>query len=483
MFVASTNQGCEVTIYRQAGRADGVTTLSGKTQSDALPSLVSCHVTYALGGGSSFAFVCKPEAGDTFFDNIVDDDWVDIVLTKNALRWHVMRGLIDEVRRTQSATGSGATVVTYTVAGRSWQKVLLETKVYLNIGQGEDAFGDLARRLADSAFGSLQKVPANIMVGVLRFLADAGRGAWSLPIGMQNVQGRFFDNFTVNTDGISSSYPRITEVAPFAIDNGSVWSLAQQYSDPNYTEMFCEQVNYDLPPSQGFDLKGTAGLDVGDTSMTVVFRDRPFIAVDSRLGTETGKNSPWFKLAQVFIDRQAITSIDLGRSGQERFNSFNLTDAFGQTLINRDANAAFRPVWSPTDMSAHGLRRLDATSNYSFDAQAGAAIGLDEESFQKRRKLLLKDWYALNASYLNGTVQLGTGAPHVHIGTRLYVPGRTPPEDLHAYIEGVSHSWQLTSGTRTSLSVTRGYRGSDEDHLATLQAAAAPDMYQNADFP
>jgi hypothetical protein len=475
-FQASTNSGCEVTIYRQQG--GGTIVLSGRTQSDKTPALVSCHVQAQLGGDSTFGVVCKPEAGDTFFASLVDDDWIDIVFTKNGKRWHVLRGLISGIRRTRQVMGTGVTTVTYSLSGRSFQRILTDTSVYLNIGQSANTFSDLANTVTDRLYGRLEDIQPRILLRVLQYLAENKRGSWILPVGMPNQNQQFYSTLQVDTSGVGPLLPREMEIKPFTIDNGNVWSLAQQYSDPAFTEIYCDQVDFDRPVAQRYDLDGTAGLGVDDTAMSVIVRDRPFIVVDPRLGAAIGKDSPWFALPKLSIDRRMIVSEDLGRSGEERLNSFNATTSFEQTTLGTPSALSFSPVWNTADMSAHGLRKLDTTSTYFCDTSSGVS----EQEFNLRRKLLFKDWYCFNPQYLNGTLQLGTGAPHIHVGTRLYVQGRVPNDDLNFYVQGVSHSWQLGPGTKTSITVTRGYEGTDENHLAQLQIAASSGNYKEALF-
>ncbi|RYF59871.1 MAG: hypothetical protein EOO39_32805 [Cytophagaceae bacterium] len=151
-------------------------------------------------------------------------------------------------------------------------------------------------------------------------------------------------------------------------------------------------------------------------------------------------------------------------------SSFNADDR-AQLVASQNPRELFTPLWNKSDMLVHGLRRLEVTSSYGFNYRERGSIG--ESVYRQRRNALLRDWYCLNPQYLSGTLSLATGAPHVRIGGRLYVPAAIPSQNLNFYIEGVSHSWQQPMGTRTQITVTRGYQGTDDAHLADLRAEAA----------
>jgi hypothetical protein len=469
VFQESANQGCEVTIYRSRSAVEDATVLSGRDTQSTVPSLISCHIQNSLAAVASFGIVCKAPPGSTYFDTLEDDAWVDIVLTKNNLRWHVMRGIVDEVRCTRQAAGSGATTTTYMVSGRSFQKIFTDTSVFFNIGSGEGLGGLLVNQLGDVLYGGIDVVQGNLLRNILKFLADAKRGSWAMPKRMPNTEAAFHETFEYNTAGIRGLLPRVIGLVPFNIDNGQLWALVQQYADPMYTELWCDLAP---APNTPFDTDGTRGLGIGDTAMTVVARDKPFWQVSDALGGPyTGTNSPWLQLPLFTIDRQQIVTEELGRSGMERYNSFHSVDSLGQVSLGQNAQYLFGPKWAPSDMLVHGLRRLDVTSPYAFDS--ANIYGVTERQYTARRFYALVDWYCLNAQYLNGSLSLATGAPHVHIGSRLMVPGNTAANNMTFYVEGVAHTWQKAQGTRTALSVTRGYMGTDAAHLSRLRQAAA----------
>ena len=84
----------------------------------------------------------------------------------------------------------------------------------------------------------------------------------------------------------------------------------------------------------------------------------------------------------------------------------------------------------------------------------------------------------MNHLFLSGTIALNHGRPDIRVGTRCVVlestagkPEESRPE--HYYVEGLEHSWSMTSGVRTSLLVTRGFIGTVEDYQRTFRAISS----------
>ena len=85
------------------------------------PSLVSVTTSKSMGSPSgTWSVTIKPPQNPKIQNplaQIVDDDWIDIVFKRHGRQWHVMRGLIDDIRETKSVNGSGATVRSYAING------------------------------------------------------------------------------------------------------------------------------------------------------------------------------------------------------------------------------------------------------------------------------------------------------------------------------------------------------------------------------
>lgn len=509
-FQSSATTGVEVTVYPLAdkGVTDPTSTdprlylswrnLDGSSELDDAPSIISCTVTNAIGSGGTFAITVKTGTYGPLVNEISDDSWLDITFTKNDKKWHVLRGLIDEVRQTQTIGSTGAYVTTHTIIGRSFQKVFATTPFYFNTHSAENLDGSTIFRLLNSKSGVgpdqiikmfLQDMP--LVIG--RYYE---RGNWVMPTEMPNIgktgaNGQtptLPDAITLNfsefdTYGLPRCIPAASVMA--TAGTGDMWSIAQNYSDSMFCELFTEQMRFgDTTKGSGgnpnVDYDGTQGLDNKLTDMTVVFRDKPFMTVDDSLGSgNSGRQSPYFRLAEFVIKRQDIQSSDLGVSGYERYNAFYQT-APVMTDLTSHIKYFQLPLWFPADINKHGLRRLDITSPYNPDTAkmvADQKLGLsnlDVEQYAVRRRALVRDWYCQGSRMLSGSLSLGCGAPHLKIGCRLKVAQSSANDpETNFYIEGLTHSWSAPGGTRTTITVTRGWIGTAEDMLKDLSKTAS----------
>jgi hypothetical protein len=88
------------------------------------------------------------------------------------------------------------------------------------------------------------------------------------------------------------------------------------------------------------------------------------------------------------------------------------------------------------------------------------------------QRLQARDWYCINPYLLSGSLNLTRGFPQIHIGDRVRVPGKSPIEDRHYYVEQVGHTWQFGTSIKTALGVTRGWKGTDYSYLAAVKKLA-----------
>jgi hypothetical protein len=86
---------------------------------------------------------------------------------------------------------------------------------------------------------------------------------------------------------------------------------------------------------------------------------------------------------------------------------------------------------------------------------------------------LITSWYGLNHEWLNGSVNLSFLLGEARAGHRLLIQGDAPEDQTQAYIEGVSHSWKFPTGATTSLSVTRGFIGTDVQLIEAVASKEA----------
>jgi hypothetical protein len=482
-FQGSETSGAEVTLYTQGGDpillvpGDRTIEVSGRKATDEAPSLVGVQTNKVLGpAAGNFVISALAGSAEDLFDAIIDDDWVDIVLTRHGRRWHVMRGLVDEVRRQKVVTGTGATLVAYTIAGRDFGKIWEVTPVWFSMFLKENLSGHVAQKaftgtfvdfLASNVIGdeATHLSPAaavrGYLFGFLEELEGMGRANWNPPPSMPNItDGSFIKSLYLNLAGFSNLPERKAIDPNFAMASGTLWDLAKEWSDPLFTELYVDLLASGSQVLQGVEVP------VDETIMTVVYRDRPFPVVAEEWEGDKGEGSAWFSLPLFIIPREAIVTDDVGRSGLERYNAFFVASVLHQEDIGQAALELIPPLWERDEILRHGLRRFDIQSKY-------AAPDASLINITKAQRAIVRDWYCLNPYFFNGTLDLAIGMPDIRVGVRARVPGTgSEDQDETYYVEGVRHNWRFGQGLKTSLDVTRGWRGTDASLVEALEKLA-----------
>jgi len=481
-FQGSETTSAEVIMYGQGedpiilGADDSAMPFSGRYRTDPDPALISVSTSKPLEGTGTFTIQCKPPRGVTedLLDRVVDDDWIDIVFKRHGRVWHTMRGSIDNIRRRRAVGGNGATSHLYTISGRDFQKIFEITPLWFNRFTAENVEGSYAYRVY-SVLNTIGGDPAEtvqaFLIGWLELLESKGRANWPMPVTMPNTQGRFITDIQAgfSLENFSGIPERLSISPSLAEPNGTVWSLAKEWSDPGFCELFCDLGKSSVQPAPGEELS------IDDSTMTVYFRDRPFPLTtgitDDQGNTPSmglGKDSYWFALPLHIVPRQQIGEDDLGRTGEERMNAFFLAPQITQELAKSGTMDLAQPLWDTADIERHGLRRYDVASHY----KAKGARLITMSTLQRE---MARDWYAINPYLLNGSLSLKIGRPDIRVGTRVRVPGEAgeTTEDETFYVEQVDHNWVFGSGLKTTLGVTRGWKGTEDDLMRAMDDLAA----------
>jgi len=479
-FQGSETSRAEVRIYAQGGdpvlaASEGTQSLSGRYRTDPTHTLISVTTSKALEGTGTWQAVVKPSrAGtDSLLDQIVDDDWVDIVFYRHGRQWHTMRGLVDDVRRSRTVGGSGATAWTYTISGRDFQKVFEVTPIWFNrfSRKVENLVGEISTKIFSgipNLGGDPLMIVQGFLLGFFRELQGYGRANWVIPNSVPNTQGTFYDDIVAgwSLQGFSGVPARKGIDPNFGNPQGNLWQLAKDWADPAFLELFC-----DLGKG-GELLEANEELSLDESTITVFFRDKPFVLSPNLVDDQgrppatalgLGQQSAWFSLPLHVVPRQQLVQDDVGRSGAERINAFFVSPQVTMELVKSGQLDLSQPLWNADDINKHGLRRYDISTRYVPDT--GTLIGLST-----LQRSMIRDWYALNPYFLSGTMSLAIGRPDIHIGTRVRIPGDNgeTSQDETYYVEQVSHSWTFGPGLRTQLGVTRGWIGDDTSLLQAV---------------
>ena len=477
-FQGSRRSGVAVTIYPNLG--DGsygdAIHLTGTRADSPVPAIVSVHVQNALAQGASFSVSFKRAGFVDPFEAFPTDSWCDIELSQQGLSWHVMRGLIDEVRLNSGVGGGGTTTHTYTITGRSFQRIYEDTPAMFNPLLGDKEVSvELQEALRDFV-GSPDTIVKTLLVTTLRNIGRRGRGYWAMPTHMPGAKALFVDTVLFDSSRFDLYDISRSLFSPSLYEGGPLWGLAQQYSDPTLCELYTELMprGSGLSALGGIDTDGTVGLPVGSSTMVTYLRDRPYMAVDPLIGRgPLGADSPYFQLPRFTLPKQLVTGIDVGLSTYERLNAFVLgppPDGGGADYFPTYK----QPLWDTAEQRAHGLRQMNIAMTYQFFGNANQSDLRTVDEATRATKRLVRDFYCLNHTLFSGTVSFGQGCPWLKVGCRLQISDlRGLDRPLHAYIEAVSHTYTVQGGTKTQVSFTRGFYGSEAQHLAELNLASS----------
>jgi hypothetical protein len=451
-------------------------TFDGRKIDDDHHSLISINTSKQMGAASgTWSAVVKSAKPFSqkidLSDSISDDAWVDIHFSRHNRRYFTMRGMVDTIRRNKAVSGTGATTTTYTLSGRDFGKVWELTPLWFNKfaakGAPENIEGSASMRVFSSlgllGGATVADIVEVYLIGFLDKLGDLGRSNWVYPIGMPGIgpDRSFTTNLGFDSSGFTNDPPRIAVAPSFLDPNGAnAWAMAQEWSDPAFVELFADLTDGDFNVASD-------QLENSSAYPCYFVRDRPFPTL------ALGLDSPWFELPTIQLPREDIVNEDLGRGGMERFNAFFVSPQILQDFMPNNVVEITSPLWDATDMLEHGFRRYDINSRYQLDLND--PLVSEEEPLLKLttdQRDKVRDWYALNPYFYSGTIECSRGVLEARIGKRLFVPGRDSKKDLTAYIEGVSHSWQFGRGIRSSLGITRGWYGTDQDYLDALQQIA-----------
>jgi len=404
----------------------------------------------------------EPMAGD-----VMDGDWADIVINRNGIPFPLCRGVVDSVRLKTGSAGGATTrmlVLTGRDHGAMFEAIVAWNNIYVQT-VGELCFGLNAKRIpgepGDTPDGMFEKlISATFARGEVEgsWLLDrsdpnsANRSAWNLPPALQTSTGKqiFLEALKIGRSGTRGYFANEQQLW-----TGAGQSLHQTLT--NWCNPLLNEWRYDV---------GTLRKIGGAYSMAMEanIREKPFV------NTADAEFSPFFRdLPTWRIPSWLISDTDLGRSGYERFNIYQLM-ADMHYYRGQEQLAMTPAIYSREAIRRHGIRPYNETTKYLMAVEGG---GLEDE--RRAWQQLIVDWYAPNPYLLSGTVTIDAMVPEIQIGSRFILDTGDPTTTLQFYVEGVDHGfrWAPSSGgpsSSTTLMLTRGFRGSDKDYLKMVQA-------------
>jgi hypothetical protein len=466
-FQGSETSSVAATVYHRGGdpiisllSGPGAVEFRGRSERSEEGTILSCDTSKSLGSSAgSFALTVKPSTSALVPDLrelLIDDDWVDITLFRHGRPFHTLRGLVEAVELDESTVGKGATSRTFTLSGRDHGAVFDKTKLWFNQVAGEiAAWSALQIQEGNKAIGAPDQLVEKLLFDFLGAQEDASRANWVLPTNMPGAQTTFPQTVVfANTFDRQDPF-RTTVSAQFMQPDGEgIWQLAQEYSDPLFTELFTDLA----ADTAGTQFVADEESSPGESELAVFFREKPFVTVAK------GTQSAWYQLPLLEVPKQHIGSKRVATSTSDRYNAYFVHPQYYQeTGLTREL--AF-PLWDEEDILIHGLRPFNVESRYSTSEAdiIGMATTLRER---------VRDWHCLGPYFGSGTIKLNRFYPDARIGTRLRIPNESEELQEDYYIESVDQTWRQKAGGRTTLGVTRGWRGGDANYRLTLGEIAA----------
>ena len=448
----------EVLPARRAGALS--LTSSRSAQLPFTCSSVSTSKLFGQIGGFELTVHGHPGAPD-LLDILADGDWID-VSWKGLTEITTMRGVVRRRVPTQIAEGPS-----WTLYGDDHTGVWDQTTLWWNPIACEDLGGGLTMANLLSAVREGGATPAAMVrVFLERFFQDMevrGRALGSLPPGMPRVGRNFVDSVKFITD--ESVLPRRVAFAPHGISfaDENLWACAQDWADPQFVEL-----HTDLVHPTGRLLRPTDDQSPANVSLGVIVRDRvhptdadPTGQAPSGVAPGQASASPFWRLPlhQVYRDTEVVREAT-ATNAEERINVVSMQPPFGNGIPQF---AVAGVLYDPTSMRKHGFRRLNGESQYVAQAIGNVA------SIAKACRVALRDWYAPAAYLLSGQIGLASCRPEIRCGDRVRVSSGRGGQPTTYYVEGVFNRYDGRRST-TDLTVTRGWRGTDQSYLAFLRS-------------
>lgn len=420
-------------------------------------SVVSVSYTKSKGGPSgSFSITVRPGKDFDFENEIHVGDWISFWWERNGQKFHGSLGNIDDVQRTRRVI-EGATVETWTIKARDIGKVFETAEIWFNeyidteVNVGGKVFGE---RLNFTPAGSPDRVIESLIDGFLG-AAPGNLTPWSWPGGLDRRGPGFIDSVMMEVQSTAARRARFfvgddptrkASLRGYLLDSLSLFEpspgtrlldMLNEWLNPTLNEMFFDVVHDDDKASP-----------VETPMPLVVCRELPFI------NKFDGSSSPWFNLPTVYLKPYEVDDLDVARSDLERVNAIMVYSA-GIGSVNMEQFAIYKPALDEESIRRHGMRKLERQTRFAGVGSVGDDPGRTWAAEIGDWMTLLIGWYSLNHEWYSGSVTTKFLLGEARIGQRLVIEG----DPFQAYIEGVSHSWSYPNMGRTTLSITRGFRG------------------------
>jgi hypothetical protein len=474
MEIISGSPAARVTILTDQMKFR-ITSELGDSNSD----ILSISTNKDMGSPSgSFNIVFTPNKDKnnyTWFDKLDAYDFVQIELKgindddpETGWNWRVvMRGLIDNVSKSESWEG-GTPQRSITVNGRDFGCLLTDHQIYYipELGQAQALEG----MMTYIAWKNFIPGPVNAATA-FNVIWDRFEEGLDLEIGGGPAKYTIEGENETKSEQIKQKFGNmVAQTFPDDVTNlwhlkgyeGAYWNAFAQYQDKPFHEIFV----YDGPelswlilrPSRLKDAKGNYHKSVTDNEENKTLYPDDFTFTDKELVSINVSKSQ----SEVFNYFITIPALQL--LTKTSFRGMMLSTCKGDFRLSE--NPFFQGSnYYPAFMGKYGFRKYEATTYFvNLDVgQLKKESNQDQKDYENdvlapafiqkgvERNRMLVAWFLHNEFLLSGSIDI-SGTNKAVIGTY----AKNEDDGMEYYVEGVSHSWTLFQGYKTSLRVTRG---------------------------
>lgn len=406
-----------------------------------------------------------------------------------------MVGFIDNVRRTRSMGGDGTPIVSCTVTGRDFGKVLNKSmlKFYPEIGMADGA-KEQKFFLTDEGWLELMKfftadqittgTPAvvldNIMRGILLRLND--------------VKWKVYDEHGTEPKAKEVTLGNVLRYQLAKIDvflpllltadqfEGAVWNLMERCSIKPFTELWVDVRSSEEAWNPSPKNRAVPDTVEQSSSPNKASADPPYPAPAFQFGEDGAKillclrETPFDSkhkdiLMRHEIHQDDVSNEDLSINDNEHYNLF-----WAGTTINPlgiDLKRVAPPLFNEKDAKKFGLSPLEVqVEGLNIERSKEDEHKVLLEDMTKAYTAKLKAWFEKNHEYWNGTLTV-RGDANVRIGHMINY--RAPSFEKEFYVEGVSHTFNVFDDWKMTLQVTRGQKIDEKvDHTVYIPKPPEP---------
>lgn len=423
-------------------------------------------------------------AGDYWIDRLTAMDMVVISMgyKDDTELDTVMVGLIDTVQRSRKMGDDGTPVITTTVTGRDFGKLLVKTslKFYPELMNLPASELEKVQKffLTDVGWVTLMQIftgeqtikgtPAVVLDIIMRkILSKLNDVSWTVwdetrdrpvkkTLKMQNI-------IRYNFAYVNFFLPMILSLSDY---EGSIWNLMEKCAIKPFTELFIdvrdskeawnssgnsrvvtsdiEQASNtekaNLPEDQGRYASPAHQFGTDKAKVLLAYRKTPFDKED------------WDKLKRHTLHEKDVISEDLTKGDNEHYNLFWAGEKIA--TLGVDIKRLAPPILNTANALRYGISPLEVNIDGLFRENDPAKESTQTISFTDLAKEYtdrLKRWYENNHELLSGTLEV-RGKGSYKVGQRLVYEDI----DREFYIEGVNQAFHMLVGWKATLTVTRG---------------------------